>query len=71
MKQTDRLNNYLKEFGSITPLQAMRDLGIMRLAARIAELKKDGARITTNSKPVKNRWGETTRVAEYMLEEIC
>ena len=69
MKQVDRLHNYLKEFGSITQLQAIRDLGIMRLSARIAELKKAGTSVTTNMKPVKNRWGETTHIAEYMLEE--
>ena len=29
---------YLDDYGSITPLEAMRDLGIMRLAARIHDL---------------------------------
>ena len=30
----------MREFGSITQLEALRDLGVMRLASRISEIKK-------------------------------
>jgi len=70
MKQVDRLHDYLKEFGSVTQLQALRDLGIMRLSARIADLKKLGVEITTLRKPVKNRWGDTIHVVEYLIEAL-
>lgn len=40
MTQTDRVLMYMRDFGSISPLEAMRDLGCMRLAARISDLKK-------------------------------
>ena len=40
--QADRIISYINEFGSITPLEAFRDLGITRLAARVFEMKRDG-----------------------------
>lgn len=69
MKQTDRVLNYMREFGAITALEAMRDLGIMRLGARCYDLKQQGIAIETSMKTVKNRWGENTHVAEYRLAE--
>lgn len=42
MKQTERILKYMHDFGSITQLEAMQDIGCMRLAARIADLKRDG-----------------------------
>ena len=60
---------YLKEFGSITPLDALRDLGIFRLGARIFDLRERGYMVTTEMVEVKNRWGEFTRIAKYRLEE--
>lgn len=35
MTQTEMILGHLKEHGSITPLEAIRDYGIMRLGARI------------------------------------
>ena len=40
--QTQRIIDYIAEFGSITQLDALRDLGIMRLASRISDLKRQG-----------------------------
>ena len=37
MKQTERILKYINDFGSITSLQAMQDLGVMRLASRITD----------------------------------
>ncbi len=68
MTQADQLVRYLEEFGSVTPLEALRDLGIMRLGARIWELKKRGANITTRLLSVPNRWGKACHVAEYTLQ---
>ena len=39
MIQTDRVLDYLQQFGSITALEALRDLGIMHLSSRITELR--------------------------------
>lgn len=37
---------HLRDYGSITPLDAMREYGIMRLASRISDLRKGGVNIT-------------------------
>ena len=45
--QCDALLNYLKERGEITPLEALADLGIYRLASRILDLRSRGHDIKT------------------------
>ena len=42
LKQTERVLRHLRDFGSLTALEAMSDYGIMHLASRIDELRKDG-----------------------------
>lgn len=69
MTQTERVLQYLKDFGSITPLQALSDLGVMRLGARIWDLRQAGYPITRRMVGSKNRYGEAVSFAEYRLEE--
>lgn len=69
MKQTDRILKYMRDFGSITQLEAMQDIGCMRLAARIADLKRDGHAIRREMETSKNRYGEETSYARYRLVE--
>ena len=57
--------DYIREFGSITPMDALRDLGVMRLASRISELKKNGYDIESKPETVLNRWGKKTKVSRY------
>ena len=47
MTQTEQIRNHLLEGKSITPLDALRDYGCFRLAARIDELRKEGLEIQT------------------------
>ena len=68
MTQTERVYEYLKEYGSITALEALRDLGIMRLGARIFELRALKYPIRSEMIEVDNRFGEKTRIAKYTLE---
>lgn len=68
MTQCERVKNYIDEFGSITALDAMRDLGVMRLASRISDLKDRGYAIISETVPVKNRYGEQTYIARYRWE---
>jgi hypothetical protein len=68
MTQTDRVLDYLTQFGSITALEALRDLGIMHLSSRITELRQRGYPVERDMIEVKNRFGETTRVARYTME---
>lgn len=69
MTQCERILDYLNEFQSITQLDALRDLGIMRLASRVADLRADGYPICSRTVAVKNRYGETSHVAEYYMEK--
>lgn len=67
--QEERILDYIKEFGSITAREAYLDLGIMRLAARIADLTEKGYDFDRTMVTDKNRYGETTRFARYSLKK--
>lgn len=68
MTQTEKVLLYLRENGSITPLDALREFGVMRLASRISELKKQGYDITSRIETKKNWRGETIHYARYELK---
>ena len=70
MTQCERVLQYMQDFGSINPMQALGDLGCYRLGARIWDLRHDGHRITRRMVAAKNRYGERVRYAEYRLEEM-
>ena len=69
MKVTQRelILNYIRDFGSITPMQAFFDLGITKLATRISEMRKDGMQFKIDTVTSKNRYGKTVRFAKYSL----
>ena len=67
MTQCEKVLEYMKGFGSITPLEAMQDIGCMRLAARIADLREQGHPIGRRMKTSKNRYGRDVTFAEYYL----
>lgn len=69
MKQKERLLAYLEEHKSITQLEALSELGILRLASRISDLKRGGYKISSSRVTVKNRYGEKCNVAEYRYEQ--
>lgn len=68
--QAERVLNYIEEFGSITQLEALRDLGVMRLASRVSDLKKQGFPIEAKTEAVKNRFGESCWVKRYSLRTV-
>lgn len=65
--QAQRVLDYIEQFGSITQLEALRDLGVMRLASRISELRKQGLPIESDVETVKNRFEEKTYIKRYRL----
>ena len=65
MKQTEQVLEYIREFGSITQLEALRDLGVMRLASRISDLRKDGYMIEGKPEAVLNRYGDRCYIKRY------
>jgi hypothetical protein len=70
MTQTEQVHQYLREYGKITALEALRELGVLRLAARIDDLKKQGVGIASNMIEVRGRNGRKARVAEYRLQQV-
>ena len=69
MTQTEKILAYMRDYGSITPLDALAEFGCMRLAARIADIRATGIPITSTMEISKNRYGETVRYSRYKLEE--
>lgn len=67
--QNERILDYIDEFGSITQIEALRDLGVMRLASRISDLKRKGYNVISTKETVKNRYGEVTHIKRYSLGE--
>lgn len=66
--QCQLILEYIDEFGSITPLEAIRDLGVYRLASRISEMKKKGVPIKDEWETVPTRRETKTRIKRYSLE---
>ena len=69
MKQAERVLKYMRDFGSFTQLEAIRDISCMRLGARIFDLKSEGYAIKKEMETSKNRYGEDTSYARYRLVE--
>jgi hypothetical protein len=64
MNQREVIVKHLRDYGSISPLEARHVYGIERLASRVEELKREGYLITTTIK--KDAKGK--RYAEYAFE---
>lgn len=45
--QCERILRHMKDFGSITSLEAVNEYGIMRLASRINDLRAQGIAIVS------------------------
>ena len=67
--QCERILRHMKDYGSISSLEAMNEYGIMRLASRINDLRAQGIAIVSEVKTGKNRYGEDTHFAVYKLKE--
>ena len=67
--QCNRVLEYMRQFGSISTIQAFTDLGVARLASRIHDLKRMGYVIKSETRSGVNRFGENTRFTVYSLAE--
>ena len=67
MTNKERVLKYIEEEGSITSLDAFRELGNTRLSASIFCLREDGYPIKSITEKQKNRWGEDTYFSRYYL----
>lgn len=68
--QRDRVLQYIRDFGSITTMQAYADLGVTQLGTRIFELKERGYRFCKTRINAKNRYGDKTHYDKYSLAEV-
>ena len=69
ISQCDRILRHLRDYGSITSLEAITEYGILRLASRINDLKKRGYNITSNTVMGENRYKEKVHYSVYRLIE--
>ena len=69
MSQKNMVLDYMRTFGSITPLQAMEEFNCMRLAARIADLEADGINIRHDKIRRINVYGKRISFSRYSLEQ--
>ena len=67
--QCDRILRHMRDYGSITSLEAMTEYNILRLASRINDLKRRGYHITSENKPFINKYGEHRYYSVYKLIE--
>lgn len=63
--QCEMIEDYINEYGSISALEALRDLGCYRLASRICQMKKSGLNIKSEMVSVATRNGGRTHIARY------
>lgn len=67
--QCDRIIRHLRDYGSITSIEAITEYGILRLASRINDLKQKGHNVVSETATGKNRYGEKIRYSIYRLIE--
>ena len=67
--QCEKIVEYMHKHGTITPKEAEKYIGCMRLASRICDLKGQGYAIRSERVKVKNRDGEEVPIARYSLAE--
>lgn len=68
MTQSERIVRHLRDYGSITSVEAMKEYGVMRLASRVSDLKKAGFPIRSEMVKGRNRYGEATSYARYFWD---
>lgn len=64
--QKEQILEHIEKYGSITPLEAQKLYGCMRLGARIWDLRKDGFEIVREIVEVETKSGKA-RVARYRM----
>lgn len=67
MTQSDRIINYMNENGSITPIEATLELGIIDLARSVSYMRKQGIEVHGEWVSAKNRYGDKVRFMRYSL----
>ena len=69
MTQTKSILEHMKS-RPISPREALRLYGCMRLSARIHDLRSEGNHISMEYKTGKNQFGQNVTFSEYSLESV-
>lgn len=69
LTRKERVLKAMENGRSISPWYAINELGNTRLAATIHQLKKDGYKITSETKTGVNKFGENISYSIYRLME--
>ena len=67
MTQKTMVFQYLQDHVGITSLEAINNLGVLRLSARIKELRDEGHKIINVRHDTVNRYGSPCHYDEYRL----
>lgn len=67
LSQCQKILAYMEKHGSITPRDADREFGCMRLASRMTDLKQRGYKFTKEMEKGRDRDGKPCRYARYRL----
>lgn len=69
MANKERVLAYMEEHGSISSMEAFKDLGVTRLSAVIFDLRADGYEIDAKREKTVNRYGDKVSFARYTLRD--
>lgn len=70
MTQKEEILQYIKDHGSITPMDAFYDLGITKLATRVSEMRKEGIEFEIVIEKRRNKYNtRTVSYARYSLRK--
>ena len=69
MTQIERIDKYIKDFGSITGYECVVDLGVLKFSARLTEMAQRDFPIKSKWEQSKNRYGQPVRYKRYYYDE--
>lgn len=70
MTQKEEILQYIKDNGSITPMDAFYNLGITKLATRVGEMRRKGIKFEIVIEKRRNKYNtRTVRYARYFLSK--
>ena len=67
MNQNDMILNHIMKYGSITPREALELYSVMRLGARVYDLRRMGYIIKKETVKATNRFGDPVHFAKYTM----
>ena len=65
--QHERILGYVMNHGSITPMEAFRELSITKLSTRIGEMRRAGIAFVKTRVDSENKFGEPVHYMQYSL----